>query len=780
MFYPGYQASRFHELLAMKLEDCLRRKVKRLILNVPPQHGKQLDDDTPVMTPKGWVRHGDLRVGDEVYHPDGKAVAVVGVTEPTMSDMEVEFTNGAKIVAHENHEWRVYDRTGKPCWKTVETKYLASRKLISGGLKGQRGSRCIMQVPERAPIAGKSRKLSVHPYLLGVWLGDGRTSNPDFCYATADIGVYERVLSLGFKPTWQSVHRDTGVNYVGFAAALRTPLKSMGLIGCKHIPMDYLLASEKQRMQLLAGLIDTDGSTDPNNGRIRFVTCSARLRDDFCDLIRTLGWEPSVWTAEPCTSSSGVIGRQPVHYVAFQPDRAIPCALARKAKLTVAKKRRIGIVAVRKVAPRPGRCIQVDREDGLYLAGRELIPTHNSVTASVMFPAWALTKFPTLRFFQAGHTGDLSKGFSREARNAVMSDRYLSYYPELVNKRVNRENFWKTNLGGYYYATSVGGGTGVPADILIIDDPHADRQSANSQNKRDRVWDWFTSTAMTRLAPDGVVIIIQTRWHRDDLSGRLQDGKRTRALAMAGFGHVNYEVIEIQAECENPATDLLGRKMGEALWPEQRDAKWLAAQKMEITAAEWNALYQQRPNPPGGLLVDVTKIKTIRLDQVPHGLRKLRGWDLALSTDTIADFSCGARACMDANKNFYLLDMDRKKRAWLEQKSRIVTLARREVADGVITVEAVSAFKIGTAELRSELSGAMMVKEFTPSIDKVSRAMEWMPKIDGGQFYMVEGDWNAEFVDELEQFPNGTHDDQIDAVTVAHAALKNSRRLVMA
>lgn len=406
-------------------------------------------------------------------------------------------------------------------------------------------------------------------------------------------------------------------------------------------------------------------------------------------------------------------------------------------------------------------------------------PQHGkSKETSVIFPSWLLTRHPTKRVFQAGHTGDLSKGFSREAREVVTSDRYRHYFPDLINPRVNREGYWRTKLGGYYYATSVGGGTGVPADILLIDDPHRDRAEANSPAHRDRVWQWFTSTAMTRLAPDGIVIVIQTRWHRDDLAGRLQDSKRIRELEDAGFNDMKFEVLSLEALCENPAKDPLGRQMGEALWPEVRPVSWLKAQKIIIGNYEWNALYQQRPNPEGGNITDIRNIKIVPRSKLPPGLKLNRGWDLAVSDKTLGDYSAGAYGGCDKDGVLYLVHMDRGRRLWPDQRKRVFDYVTREcLPDGCdrrVGIEAVGAFEMAAQAVRDEFPGKVVVKTFKPTVDKMTRALPWIAKIDAGMFVMVEGDWNQDFLDELEQFPNGTHDDQIDAVTVLYELFAKS------
>lgn len=407
-------------------------------------------------------------------------------------------------------------------------------------------------------------------------------------------------------------------------------------------------------------------------------------------------------------------------------------------------------------------------------------PQHGkSRLTSIIFAAWAMTKHPTLRIFQAGHTGDLSKGFSREARTTVTSDRYRQLFPDLINPRVNREDYWQTVLGGYYFATSVGGGTGMPADILLIDDPHKDRAEANSKTMRNKVWEWFTSTAMTRLAPDGIVIVIQTRWHKDDLAGRLQDEKRRQQLRDAGCTDVDFEVLALEALCENPAKDAMGRQMGQALWPEVRNEQWLIAQKIQVGSYEWNALYQQRPNPPGGAVTDVKKIKTIPRDQVPPGREMVRGWDLAVSKDNLGDYSAGAYGCMDAEGNFYLVHMDRARRLWRDQRATMFKYIERESIGKRVGIEAVGAWETAADAIREHYKGKVIVKSYTPTTDKLVRALPWMAKIDAGKFFVVEGAWNQDFFDELEQFPNGENDDQVDAVTVLWEMLAGKHRLVL-
>ena len=785
--YPGYQAARFHRYLAQKLEDCYRRKIRRLCISFPPQHGKLLADSTPVFTPQGWKTHGELKVGHCVFHPNGNPVRVVAVSEPDVATLEVEFTNGAKITAHEKHEWILSDRS-KHRDVLLETRQIKARELITG-INGKRGSRVMLRLPFRSPLVLPQSRLQMNPYVLGVWLGDGNAAAPNFCYATPDAAICEKVASLGYEETWRSVHKDTGVNYVGLGRWFGRCLESMGVKNNKHIPASYLRASDEQRLQLLAGLIDTDGSVDQKNGRVRFVTCSDRLCDDVSVLIRTLGWEPTVWTAAPCTSSSGIIGRQPVHYVAFQPDRQIPCALKRKQTLILAMKRRVGIVAVREVSPVPGRCIQVDSPDGLYLVGRELIPTHNSRLTSIIFPSWAMTRDPRLRFLQAGYSSDLSAEFCREARSLVSSERYLQLFPELIDPNVNRQNDWRTKRGGQYFAPGIGGqAVGRGFDFILLDDPHKDREDAESKGARDKVWTWILSSALNRLTPDGVIICIQTRWHLDDTVGRFTAPERSQAFIDAGMQDLNFEVVSLPAVCESPEKDPLGRQLGDALWPEVRNARYLKGMELNLTKKEWNSQYQQRPNAPTGNLTNINDIQIIDRSEVPADLKLTRGWDLALGEEQSSDYSAGAlggiKVSYDSDgrklRDVYLVHIHRGKKLWPEQKKTIIRFAKMEAVGWRIGVEAVSAWKIGTAELRESLSGDTSVFDVPATKSKPLRAQAWFNAIEAHRFFMVRGDWNADFLDELEQFPAGVHDDQVDAVSTLYETVDKKFQLVLA
>jgi len=513
---PGYEAGWVHEDICRRLErfmhDVEDRKSPRLMIWVPPRHGKQLPHSTPVLTPSGWRTHGELEVGDEVFGPDGSIRTVVSVSAPSVAEYELEFTNGTRIKAHANHEWTVYQRGNGRVrgWKTVETRYLAGRRVWSGG-------RAVFQLPPVDALQFPSRVYEMPPYVLGAWLGDGSSIAPLITHGAVDTAVISAVCQYGYTMTSQNVHATTGVRgsrfgkVVGNPSRMATELRSLGVWGDKHIPDAYKRGDITQRLQLLAGLIDTDGHVEPATGRVRVITGSRRLAEDIHEVATTLGFAPYITSQPPKLSSSGIQGTQTVYTIGFQPTQYIPTRMPQKQVLRFAPRRRVGIRAVRRCEPEVGRCIQIDAADGLYLVGKTLIPTHNSEIASTQFPSWVLGHHPDWEFIATSYALDLPLGFSRKIRARVQSPEYSVLFPKTeLSKDSQSAESWRTTAGGGFRAAGVGGGiTGMGAHILVIDDPVKDQEEADSETVREKVWSWFGSTAYTRLAPGGGVLIIQ-------------------------------------------------------------------------------------------------------------------------------------------------------------------------------------------------------------------------------------------------------------------------------
>ena len=282
------------------------------MITIPPRWGKLISDDTPVLTRDGWKNHGDLCVGDYVIGLDGKFKKVLAISQKAPANCCVEFTDGDKIYCHENHEWVIdYKPTKKRFIR--ETKWLQKIKLDTG-TPNKRGHKYLCSLP-------------------GVWLGDGTNTKPYITCDKKDQPMIEKMKSDGYKNHKTYINKTTGVYSYSFDN-LREPLNSIGMCFWdktteKYIPDIYLTSSESQRLELLAGLIDTDGTYD-GKGRYHFCTTSKQLKDDFISLISTFGWRASVCVVPACTSSSGIVGKKDVYNIGFNVDRPISCQLDRK------------------------------------------------------------------------------------------------------------------------------------------------------------------------------------------------------------------------------------------------------------------------------------------------------------------------------------------------------------------------------------------------------------------------------------------------------------------
>lgn len=792
---PDYVADKVHFRVARELEAVERGEVKRLILNMPPRHGKQIADSCPVLTTEGWKTHGELRVGDQVFSPSGNPVKVIAVGKPSNEKMAVEFSNGETIVCHPEHEWTVYDRVNKR-WTTVEAKWFVARdrlgkqRSLCHGTPGKRGCHFRFKLPHVEPLQFQSLELKVDPYVLGVWLGDGSTGKCAISMSAEDIEQVSSEFSRrGVSESCRWVHKDTGVVTASFSSLadeasqnraknkskLVASLDDIGVLRSKHIPDDYQRASVEQRMDLLAGLVDTDGHVD-KTGRVTFSTTRKRLADDVEQLASGLGFRPYCSSYAPVLSTGGVQGRRTVHTVGFTPTRPLPCVVDRRKRFRMPVARRVSIRSVTTAPDEPGRCIQVDSDDGLYLVGLKLIPTHNSRLTAIEFTTWLLGRNPKADIILASYAQSLSETSSKAAKARLNELEYQRVFDTRLNTRDASASDWATTDGGRYRAVGVGGAiTGRGADFLIIDDPHTNYEEAHSPTMRRKVWNWYMSDAQTRLSPNGVVVIIMTRWHTDDLVGRLLDPERQKEMEADGVSSEPWRVVNFPAIAKD--NDQLGRKRGEPLSPQRYPVKRLKQIRASMTGYIWSALYDGNPVPEGGNYIDTAKFKIRRPGEIPDGLSWVRFWDLATDEKKDSDFTAAPRCAIDANGELWIADMIRGQWKWPKARETIKRTAEDEMIE--IGVEAVAGFKTALDNLREVLT-CVRITEHSPSRDKLTRALPWIALADNGKVNLVQGGWVGSFLAEAAQFPSGANDDQVDGVSGAYHMLKHRGRVMLA
>lgn len=293
-------------------------------------------------------------------------------------------------------------------------------------------------------------------------------------------------------------------------------------------------------------------------------------------------------------------------------------------------------------------------------------------------------------------------------------------------------------------------------NCLIIDDPFKDRAEADSPTIREKVWDWYTSTLYTRLAPGGGIILIQTRWHTDDLAGRLLqaeasgDGDKWRV--------VNFPAI---AEADEPH-----RKQGEALHPERYPLEQLLKIKAAIGTRDWEALYQQHPTPEGGTIFHEEWLKYWLPKDLPNFDQMVLSWDMTFKEGDASDFVVG-QAWGRKGGDFYLVDQMRGRWGFTDTMEQFKRLAEKYPQATRKLVEDKANGPAVIDSLKHHISGIIPVE---PDGSKVARAHAVTALFEAGNVYIPDPSlfpWVWEYITELTQFPSVAHDDQVDATTQA-------------
>ena len=589
--------------LAQDLQDLADRKITFLGVSLPPRVGKLLSDDTPVLTRTGWKAHGDLKVGDAVLAPNGEFVKVLAVHPKHVANYMVEFTNGERIKCHKNHEWYVYNRH-KHKYEVLETGAMRRDYETDGS---GRGHRYFYQMPLKEVEIGIDTLLPVDPYTLGVWLGDGRNSHPDICGSKSDLEQILPHITTKYPVSWHSTHKITGVEYYGFSN-LRKYLRQLGMCFSrrrteKHIPDIYMTASKAQRLELLAGLLDTDGTLSVKENRYTFTTSEISLRDSFIRLVSTFGWRCSVTVQEPKKSSSGIQGRKEHYRVAFNPTECIPCRLSRKQLDKFSKPRKIAIKSIKAIPPVAGNCITV--EGGMYCAGNTLIPTHNS-TLCIFFITWLMGKYPDTASVMSGHSDKLTDGFYGEVLNIITdTETYLWHdvFPDvkLADKSAKNETVDLNRKKRFPTLTcrSIGGTLTGAVEIgehgvLYSDDLIEDLEESLNPMRLDAKYDAYLNQLKDRKKLGALELMVGTRWNVLDPLGRIAAQYKDDPM-------YRFRVI--------PALDSEGHSNFNYDYGLGFDDAYYHDMKASIDSATWLAKYQGNPVVREGLLFSPDELK---------------------------------------------------------------------------------------------------------------------------------------------------------------------------
>lgn len=481
--YDKWQDGCGQLLLAKRADGMLAHTIGGFGLSICRQTGKALSWDTPILTAnRGWVPMVDLRVGDRVFHPSGRAVGVTYVSDVKLNHVcyEVTTTDGRRVVADAGHLWTVEDRRQR------RVREMTTLDLVRDGLtRYEGGVEFRYRLPLQAEVDLPEADLPVDPYLLGAWLGNGDSSSSYMTFNVNDAQHWEEAITAsGYVPTSKLDAHGRGQRTLinatspGKGRASRSlvgKLRQLNLLNDKHIPEDYLLSAANQRLSLLQGLLDTDGYIDPRQGTVEFSSTNRNLAEGVLFLARSLGWRA---TLKEGKSTLYGVDMGPKYRVGFTPklcDGKNPFRLPRKARLVQAEdggagRFAVSIKSVERVATRPVCCIKVDSNDGLFLAGRDLIATHNTHFLTGAVFGLSVNRPGLLTIWTAHHTKTSDETFT--AMQAFCKRDKIAPFINYVHTGSGDEEIAFINGSRILFgARERGFGRGIPGvDILVSDE----------------------------------------------------------------------------------------------------------------------------------------------------------------------------------------------------------------------------------------------------------------------------------------------------------------------
>lgn len=402
-----------------------------------------------------------------------------------------------------------------------------------------------------------------------------------------------------------------------------------------------------------------------------------------------------------------------------------------------------------------------------------------SELVSRRFPAYVFGRDPKTSVMGCSYGADLSSRMNRDVQRIIDGPEYKRVFPEtrLYGKNVrttaegsylrNSDIFEIVDYLGVYRSAGVGGGiTGMGFDFGIIDDPVKDPKDAESEVVRESLWEWYTGAFWTRQAPNARILLTMTRWHEDDLAGRLL------AMAESDPKADQWTVLKLPGVCGDPTPEYERRKVGEALWPERADLPYYEAMRAN-SQRQFEAMCQQNPTAREGQMFKVGKLAVV--DAAPARAQRVRYWDKA-ATAGAGDFTAGVRIAKADDGLFYVEDVRRGQWSTDERDSLIRLTAQTDDIDVRIGGEQ----EPGASGKDMKLAFIRLLAGFSVTCEPASgskevRADAFSAQVNAGNVKLVSGNWNKAFVEELRTFPQGRHDDQVDAASGAFNMLALKR-----
>lgn len=394
-------------------------------------------------------------------------------------------------------------------------------------------------------------------------------------------------------------------------------------------------------------------------------------------------------------------------------------------------------------------------------------PQHGkSQLVSRHLPAFILGIRPTAKIAGVSYSGDFAKRFSKDAKRIIASPEYKNLFPDTrinTSRRRDQDEAATANMyeiighHGVHQTVGVGGLlTGVTVDIGIIDDVIKDSIEANSETTRQNHWDWYETVFTTRLHNDSQQLITFTRWHEDDLAGRLleQEGDE-------------WVVINLPClyEDNDKAWDKDPRKVDECLWPERHSQKRME-DKRDKNPKTFSALYQQRPAPEDGLIISIEDFQYYDPSENLNFQELIQTWDCSFKGKINSDWVVG-QVWGRIGANYYLIAQKRGKMGILKTMDAIMEMTRDYPKARVKVIEDAANGPAVIEILQKHITGLIPK---TPDVDKEARAKAVAHCVESHNVHLPlvsKCPWVKKFVDEWRSFPNGAHDDMVDASTQA-------------
>jgi predicted phage terminase large subunit-like protein len=797
-FRPKYLADWVHEDICRRLERFVAQveamQSPRLMINVPVRTGKLLADETWVPTEDGWKRHGDLAPGDKVLHYTGKVIEVLAVGPKAIANVEVVFSDGGRVLCHENHEWPVYD--------PILGRYMnlsAGFIMAIGGM----GDRC--HVPPMQARWGQGERVICEVRFVPPGQAKPghciQVSSPDGLYVIADE------TRTKFYPTHNSE-----------ISSRHFPAWILG----RHPEWELIAASHTASLSLSFSRYLRDLMRDP---AYLAVFPEARLDPqsqsvENWNLVKGGGYLAA-------GRGSGISGRGCIHHNTL-------IQLAFSGKATPISRIKVGDWvygfdhATGKVKPVKVLAISASRTDReLWQIGDVILTDDHRVSTSLQgdyLPANEIgDDTPLVQWDGKQLEVSSCRSSSKLCSRPVSQDRppHIEHWHEcharpgvsvLSSAQVvsSTEGYCARGIadclwerGGYFVVdiqTETGnyfvGETNLlvhNCHILLLDDLIKDMEEADSAVVRDSTMDWYYSTALTRLAPGGGVVAVLTQWHSDDWSGRIQEAMSTGegdnfevvrypALNDMGDEYILPDDTIVQWPPESPEPPPPGSRLtrlrGTAVHPKRYTTEMIEATRRNLIASGqkrvWDALFQQNPLPDEGIYFDRDNFRY----RPPPPLSEMylyQAWDFAISEKKTSDYTVGVCIGVDMRDDVYVLDM-----------------RRFRSQDGIAIVESILDFALHYAAVGKSLTlgfedgqiwkaiSAQFAKRcgerryypayevLVPLTDKLVRASPLKGRMQLGKVnFDRSAPWFTELDKELRQFPSGKNDDIVDAVSWA-------------